>query len=635
MAFHYARDPSGIVVVTMDMAGQQANTMTDTYHRLMGETLARLEAEPDLAGVVFASAKKTFFAGGDLHGLMNAPPAGEATRAWLVEDKGFLRRLERLPVPVVAAINGVALGGGFEICLACNHRIILDDPGARTGLPEVTLGLMPGAGGAARLPRLIALPDALDLLLTGRAVPPREALALGLVDALCDRPEALVPAAIAWIQANPDAHRQPWEDPPVLSEAEMAQARALIAQTRADVLARTRGKLPGPLHIIDTVEAGLVFDIDAVLALETRHFLSLLGRPETRAAIATNFFATNAVRSGKLRPPGPRLAPGSVAVIGAGPMGAAFAAATAGRALPGWITDRCPEAAARAQTGTVQAVADLTGRAPDLIIEAVPEDLELKRKVIRATFPRLAPGGIYATTTATLPLARLAEAAADPSRVLGLHVFGPLREMPLVEIVATPDTAPDALARAYDFVQHLRKTPILVRDTPGFFTRRVFATYLDESLALLADGLDPQAIEQAAHDAGMARPPFQMQDEAGLGPHPTAQDIDHPEGQPPRIRPGHAFLPAEAEDRLLYIQSIETLRCLNEGVLRSEAEADLGSILGLGYPRHTGGALQHIRCTGIERFRDRAAALAARWGDRFALPDSAYDVLRDGRAQVA
>ncbi|WP_290685861.1 MULTISPECIES: 3-hydroxyacyl-CoA dehydrogenase NAD-binding domain-containing protein [unclassified Haematobacter] len=701
MGFDYARDAAGIVTVTMDMDGQSANTMSEAYHNLMGATVARLEAEAGLTGVIIASAKKTFFAGGELNTLLARGPADDAYRAWLNEDKGYFRRLERLPVPVVAAINGAALGGGFEIALACNHRIIVDDPAAITGLPEVTLGLLPGAGGAARLPRLIPLPDALELLLSGRAVPPQEALALGMVDAIVAGRDGLIPAAIAWIKANPDAGLQPWDrDPAPLTEAEMIAARAAVAAAAADVQKRTRGKMPGPKKIIEIVEAGLVLDIDATLALESRLFCDLIGLPETRAAISTNFFAANAIRSGKLRPEGARAKAGSVAVLGAGLMGAGIAHVTAARGLETWITDRSPalaqqgRAAAIAQSKAasddiarhLHAIPALSDQAPEVIVEAVFEDVDVKLDVIRETFPRLAEGGFYATNTSTIPVALLAEAAQDPSRFVGLHFFSPVPKMPLVEIIEGPQTSPDTLRRAYDFVQQLRKTPIIVKDSRGFFTSRVFSTYLNESLELLVDGMDPLAIEQAAVDAGMPMPPFRLHDDVMISLNHAAYEThrkidarlgvedgfpvpnrplrriaremtelgrpgrkagrgfyDYIDGQPPKIWDGlsrfreqdHDIPQAEAEDRILYVQAIETLRCLNEGILRNEAEANLGSILGIGFPRHTGGTLQFIRGVGIEPFRARAEELAAKWGPRFALPDAAYDVLRDGRVKVA
>lgn len=701
MGFDYVRDASGIVTVTMDMDCQSANTMSHDYHRLMGETLARLEAEADLAGIIFASAKKTFFAGGDLHGLFAAETGDDAYRAWLNEDKGFLRRLERLTVPVVAAINGAALGGGLEICLACNHRIIVNDPAAITGLPEVTLGLLPGAGGTARLPWLVNFGPALDLLLSGRIVAPQQALELGLVDQIVTDRDDLILAARAWIQNNPGAHRQIWDsNPDGLMQADVKAARAMIGEARAKMEKRTRGKLPGPRKILDIVEFGLTHNIDATLALETQLFADLLGLPETRAAISTNFFATNAVRSGKLRPDGPRSQPARVAIIGAGLMGAGIANVTAARGLPSFLTDTTLETAekglasalAQAASGAEGAIAKnlhaipaLGDEAPDIIIEAVFEDIDIKLAVIRDSFGKLASNGIYATNTSTIPIAILAQAAPDPSRFIGLHFFSPAPKMPLVEIIKGPQTCNDTLRRAYDFVLQLKKTPIIVSDARGFFTSRVFSTYLNESLELLVDGMDPLAIEKAAYDTGMPMPPFRLHDQVTISLNHAAYEThrklderlgiengfpvpnrplrriartmtqmgrigrkagkgfyDYADGREPVIWDGlsqfrehaHQIGQAEAEDRILYIQSIETLRCLNEGILRNEAEANLGSILGIGFPGHTGGALQFIRGIGIDRFRDRTEELATSWGERFALADNAYDILRDGHVKI-
>lgn len=703
MGFDYSRDASGIVTVTMDMDGQSANTMSPAYHQLMGATVTRLEAEPGLTGVIFASRKKTFFAGGDLHGLLVAEAGDDAYIVWLNEDKGFLRRLEKLPVPVIAAINGAALGGGFEICLACNHRIIVDDPAAITGLPEVTLGLLPGAGGTARLPRLIDLPEALDLLLSGRSVPPEKALQLGLVDEIVATVDDLIPAARNWINANPDAHRQPWDAEPdeVTTAFDTGTARAAIDSARAQMEKRTRGKLPAPRSILDSVEAGLLEDIDAALGRESQLFAALLGLPETRAAISTNFFAANAIRSGKLRPAGPRGKIRSAAIIGSGLMGAGIANVAAARGVSTWLTDRTPELAERGRASALaqfdparqnqiaenlHAVAALSDETPDIIVEAVFEDVDIKHDVIRESFGTLASDGLYATNTSTIPIAVLAEAAVDRSRFVGLHFFSPVPKMPLVEIIEGPETSPETLRRAYDFVQQLKKTPIIVKDSRGFFTSRVFSTYLNESLELLVDGMDPLAIENAAFEAGMPMPPFRLHDDVTISLNHAAYEThrkldarlgiedgfpvpnrplrriakamtemgrigrkagkgfyDYAEDGAPTIWEGlsrfreheHRISVEDAQDRILYVQSIETLRCLNERILRNEAEANLGSILGIGFPKHTGGALQFIRGTGIERFRDRSEELAERWGARFALPDSAYDVLRDGRAQVA
>jgi len=699
VGFDYSQDADRIVTVTMDMDGQSANTMSPEYHRLMGETLDRLEAEAGLAGVVIASAKKTFFAGGDLHGLLAMGPADQAYRDWIGVEKGYLRRLEKLQVPVVAAINGAALGGGLEICLGCTRRVILDTPAAIVGLPEVTLGLLPGAGGVVRMAAMLGVETALPLLLSGRALQPREAFDLGLVDELVADPADLVPAAKRWIRANPGAGTKPW-DRPGFSMANPVAAAAL-AKARADLSRKTRGLLPAPERILDILDATQSVDFDAALAEETAQFCSLIGLPETKASISTFFFAANAVRSGKLRPKGDKSRVTSAAVLGAGMMGAGIASVTAGRGIATTLTDQDQP---RAEAGKAAAIAMANPKAQDqvarlvtaeaglstggfdLIVEAVHEDIDVKHAVIRETFGKLGAAGIYGTNTSTLPIAVLAEACPEPERFVGLHFFSPVPKMPLVEIIQGERTSEDTLRRAYDFAQQLGKTPIVVCDSRGFFTSRVFSTYLNESLELLCDGMDPAEIERAAFVGGMPVPPLQLHDEVTISLNHAAYEAHRAldlrlgveDGFPVANVPlrriaremtemgrigrkaGHGFYDYaadgtrtlwpglsqfrarqesisldEARDRMLYIQSIETLRCLAEGVLRSEEEANLGSILGIGFPKHTGGTLQYIRGIGIDAFAARAEALAARWGARFHLPSETYDLLRDGAAKAA
>lgn len=302
MGFVYEKDADGIVTVTMDMEGQAANTMTPLYHILMGQTVSRLEADADLRGVVFASAKKTFFAGGDLNGLLAMDAADAAYLAWLEEDKSYLRRLERLPVPLAAAINGAALGGGYEICLACNHRVLVDHASAVVGLPEVTLGLLPGAGGVVRLTNLLGLEGALPYLLYGQQVPPREAFDHGLVDALCARREDLIPAAKAWILANPQSHTQPWDTPSYEPRHAPDLVAAVVTAARTELLEKSLRISTAAERILEVAAEASRLPIDAALHYESVQFCTLIGTVETKAAIST-FFANKAMRSGKLRPP--------------------------------------------------------------------------------------------------------------------------------------------------------------------------------------------------------------------------------------------------------------------------------------------------------------------------------------------
>jgi 3-hydroxyacyl-CoA dehydrogenase/enoyl-CoA hydratase/3-hydroxybutyryl-CoA epimerase len=315
MGFMYEKDDDGIVTVIMDMEGQSANTMTPLYHLLMGQTVSRLEAETGLRGVVFASAKKTFFAGGDLNGLLAMDAADAAYLAWLEEDKGYLRRLERLPVPIVAAINGAALGGGYEICLACNHRLLLEHASAVVGLPEVTLGLLPGAGGVVRLTNLLGLKGALPHLLYGEQVPPRAAFDHGMVDALCARREDLIPSAKAWILANPHSHTQPWDSPLFEPRYDLHCVEAVVTAARNALLQRSHRVSAAAERILDVAAEAIRLPLDAALHYESVQFCTLIGTVATKAAIST-FFAKKAIRSKKLRLLDPNIPVESVTALG-------------------------------------------------------------------------------------------------------------------------------------------------------------------------------------------------------------------------------------------------------------------------------------------------------------------------------
>ncbi|TYO89611.1 3-hydroxyacyl-CoA dehydrogenase NAD-binding domain-containing protein [Oceanicella actignis] len=709
MPFHYEKDADGVVVVTMDMDGQSANTMNAQFRELMAQTMDRLEAEQGLTGVVIASAKKTFFAGGDLNALLAVETADETYFRYVEENKAFLRRLERLAVPVVAAINGAALGGGYEIALACNRRICVDDPAAVTGVPEVTLGLLPGAGGVVRITALLGLEKALPVLLEGKPHAPARALELGMIDQIVPDRESLIPAAKAWIRANPDAHVQPWDRkgfryPGGDADAPNVRMTATVAPTL--LIRKTRGLSPAPERILDLAVNSMRMGFDSALRAESRAFCKLVVSREAKAAISTFFFGMNALKSGRFRPEGPRWRARSAAVIGAGMMGAGIAYAHAERGLETALRDVSDEAAragkaragaiaeARAKKGRLSAAEAeaLTARirptaqddfaGADVIVEAVFEDLALKEKVIADTFPLLSEEGIYGTNTSTLPVSILAEACPDPARFIGIHFFSPVEKMQLVELIAGEKTSAETIRKAWDYVRQIGRIPIVVNDSRGFFTSRVFGTYLDEGMALLRDGMAPAAIERAAWKIGMPVGPLQVHDEVSLEltmkVHATHKALDArlgvengfpadnaatlavagpmvemgrlgrkagagfydygPEGR--RLWPGLAQFAQgpgasmrDAEDRLLWRQAIEALRCLDEGVLRSQVEGDIGSIMAIGFPHHTGGALRFIRGMGPEAFKARADQLADAWGERFRLSERALARLRDdGRA---
>ncbi len=713
--FKYAKDADGIVTITMDMQGQGANTMNAAYLPAMSGVIGKLHAEQDLKGVVFASAKKTFFAGGDLNDLLKVERADEAAFAMVERNKAPYRALEKLPVPVVAAINGAALGGGFELCLACNRRIVVDASHAVVGLPEVTLGLLPGAGGVVRLTALIGLEKALPLLLEGKQLRPAEALKQGLVDEIVPTLEELVPAAKAWIKANPGAHTQPWDQKGFKYPGGGAVApniRQIAAVAPMMLMNKTRGLMPAPEKILDIAVNSMRMGFDAALRAESRGLTSLLATKEAKAAITTFFFGMQAIKAGKVRPAGERWQAGTSAVLGAGMMGSGIAWAHAAKGLSTVLKDTALEKAEKGKACSMQladksikrgsmtqekkavllglvtpATTDEAYRNCDLIIEAVFEDIDLKEQVIAASFKMLKSDGIYGSNTSTLPISILAESCPDPTRFIGLHFFSPVDKMKIVEIILGRKTSEVTLRKAYDYVQQIGYMPIVVNDSRGFFTSRVFGTFMDEGLQLLQDGMNPVAIERAAWKVGMPVGPLAVHDEvsmelsrkailthrklderpgvksSGIGAHNTATQVistamcelkrggrhygggfyEYAADGGKRLWSGLSQFKlrdaqvsmADAEDRLLYRQAIETLRCLDEDVLRSETEANLGSIFAIGFPAHTGGVLQFIRGIGIAHFADRAAELARRYGERFIIKESALEKLRQSKSWEA
>lgn len=702
--FVYERDADGVVIVTLDMAGQSANTMNARYVRVMDDILGRLRAEEALKGVIFASAKKTFFAGGDLNILGSIEKADAETLAYVEENKRPYREIEKLGVPTVAAINGAALGGGYELCLACNHRVVADDPGAVVGLPEVTLGLLPGAGGVVRLTALIGLEKALPVLLEGKPFKPAAARRLGLVDDVVSTAEALIPAATAWIHAHPETTAQPWDRKGFRhpgGDAASPHIRQLVTVASAMLVKKTRGLMPAPEKILDIAVNSMRMSFDAALRVESRGLTALMATPEAKAAISTFFFGRQAIKAGEARPEGEPWTPASSAVLGAGMMGAGIAWAHGLAGLPTVLKDVSLEAA---EAGKARS-AGLAGKrgmddaarsalldritpvdddaafdGADLIIEAVFEDVALKEAVIPETFARLGEGGIYGSNTSTLPIGLLAESCPDPARFIGIHFFSPVDRMKVVEIIVGAKTGDDTLRKAYDYVRRIGYMPIVVNDSRGFFTSRVFGTYLDEGQALLIDGVNPVAIERAAWKAGMPVGPLAVHDEVSMalskrvhdthlalderlgvkngfpadgshtkavahemvamgrgGRHYGGGFYDYAADGTKSLWPGLSQFAKgnggvsmqDAIDRLLYRQAIETLRCLDENVLRTEFEADLGGVLAIGFPAHTGGAIRFIRTIGVDAFAARAAELAEAYGERFGVAASALDRLRN------
>ncbi|CAL9374160.1 Fatty acid oxidation complex subunit alpha [Actinosynnema sp. ALI-1.44] len=672
MAIHFERDDEGVVTLTMDMSGS-ANVMNAEYHEAMGEAVAKLEAVRDeITGVVLTSAKKTFFAGGDLNLLVRVTPENAAEALGFLEDmKGQLRRLEKLGKPVVAAINGSALGGGFEIALACHHRVVLDDDRIKLGLPEATLGLLPGGGGVTRMVRLLGVQPALPLLMEGKQLRPQRALQAGIVHALASSREDLIAQARAWIKANPTPV-QPWDQPGyTVPDVKFGDpgVYSLLAAAPAVLRKKTHGVYPAPEKILAAAVEGALVDFDTALKVEGRYFVELVTGQVAKNMIGTFWFQLNEISAGGSRPSGVDATKVTkVGVLGAGMMGAGIAEVSAKAGIEVVLKDVTLEAATRGANGNpgvtpTDSDADLAGC--DLIIEAVFENRELKNKVLPAAEAAALPDAVIASNTSTLPITGLAQAVQDPTKFIGLHFFSPVPKMRLVEIIVGEQTSQETLARAFDYVLQIGKTPIVVNDSRGFYTSRTFGTYVTEAVSMIAEGVRPALIENIAKRSGMAVGPLAVSDEVtltlqlkirdqtladdpdiagALGDHPAFKVLEElvaegrtgksggagfyeypTDGGKKFLWPGLSRYAREdagvteqdIEDRLLFIQSLETVRCLDEGVLNSVADANVGSVFGFGFAPWSGGTLQFINSYGVSEFVERADYLADTYGERF------------------
>jgi 3-hydroxyacyl-CoA dehydrogenase / enoyl-CoA hydratase / 3-hydroxybutyryl-CoA epimerase len=703
----WERDEDGVVVLTLDDPNGSANIMNAAYRASMAATVDRLEAEKDsIRGVVITSAKTTFFAGGDLNDLLAVEPDQAAELARGVRAiKAQLRRLETLGKPVVAAINGAALGGGLEIALATHHRIVVDDASVRLGQPEVKLGLLPGAGGVVRHVRKLGIVDALmQVLLQGQELRPGKALELGIVDELVASREDLVPAAKRWIEANPEAV-QPWDVKGYKIPGGTPSSPAL-AQNLPAFPANLRKQLkganyPAPHHIMAAAVEGAQVDFDTALEIEGRYFVDLATGRVAKNMIQAFFFDLQQVSGNRGRPEGlERFAPAKVVVLGAGMMGAAIAYVCARAGIEVVLKDVSAEAARRgkgyseglvakavergrsseedgdALLGRITPTADAADAAgADLVIEAVFEDPEVKAQVFAEIEPRLASGALLGSNTSTLPITGLAEGVSRPRDFIGLHFFSPVDKMPLLEIIRGEQTSDETLYRALDVAKLIGKTPIVVNDSRGFFTSRVIGTFINEGIAMLTEGVPAPSIEQASAQAGYPAPVLQLSDElnlklmrkirvaardaagasaSGWDAHPSEQVIDrmldefdrpgklegagfyeYAEGKRTRLWPGlrEAFpvvadpsviALGDLEERMLFIEALEAVKCLDEGVIETVADANIGSIFGIGYPGWTGGVLQYINgyAGGPAGFVARARELARTYGERFEPPAS-------------
>nr|WP_187353782.1 3-hydroxyacyl-CoA dehydrogenase NAD-binding domain-containing protein [Dietzia kunjamensis] len=715
--FRWEQDGDGIVTLTMDDPDHGANTMNARFIDDFSATVDRIEAEREsIKGVVLTSAKKSFFGGGDLKSMIKAgPDQADELFERSMSIKGRMRALETCGVPVVAALNGAALGGGLELALACHHRVMADARGAKVGLPEVTLGLLPGGGGIVRTVRMFGLAQAVpNILMSGRSFAPDKALKAGLVDEVVE-PEKLLDAAKAWIKTDPEAS-QPWDRKGwtlpggTISDPALA---GVLPSFPANMRKQTKGApSPAPRAIMAAAVEGSQVDFATAEKIEARYFVSLVTGPIAKNMIQAFFFDMQHCSSGGARPKAadgseiPRTQFTKVGVLGAGMMGAgiAYVCAKAGIEVVLKDVEQSSADKGKAYSESIEAKALERGRTTqeksdallaritpttdpqalagcDLVIEAVFESPELKKKVFQEIEDIVAPDALLGSNTSTLPITDLATGVKRPEDFIGLHFFSPVDKMQLVEIIKGDKTTPETLAKAIDLTLAIRKIPIVVNDSRGFYTSRVIGTFVNEAIGMLAEGIEPATIEQAGRIAGYPAAPLQLSDELNLNlmvkirqatrdaaeaageefvPDAVDQVIlkmveelersgraagagfyEYADGKRAGLwsglreafntSPDNAPPLQDLIDRMIFAEVLETQKCVDEGVIVDDADANIGSIIGIGFPAWTGGTRQYAKnysepgakvATGYKGFVARAEELAAKYGERFAPTES-------------
>lgn len=694
-AVKYETDADGIVTLTLDLPGRSMNVLNEELTAPLAAAIETIAGDDSVKGVILTSGKREFLAGADIDKVFRITDPKQAF-AMAEAYKSLLRKLETCGRPVVAALNGTALGGGLELALACHWRVAIDDPKARFGLPEVKLGLLPGGGGTQRLPRLIGMQAALPLMLEGRHLNTGAAKQQGILDELASDRDDLLAKAKAWCRANPQPV-QPWDakgfkwpggdsrHPAVIQMLSIAPSMAA---------AKTQGNYPASTNIMSCVYEGGVVDFESGCRIESRYFANLVVSQVSKNMIGTQWFQLNAINKGKSRPDGfDKATVRTLGILGAGMMGAGIAYVSARAGIDCVLLDRTLEAAQNGKAYSAglldkdvkkgretpagkaaflerikptTAYSDLA--ACDLIIEAVFEDRAIKAEVTAKAEAAIPATATFASNTSTLPITGLAQASSRPEQFIGLHFFSPVDRMPLVEIIVGEKTSKATLAKGFDYVQQIRKTPIVVNDSRGFYTSRTFGTYLMEGKALLLEGQHPRAIEMAGLQAGMPVGPLALHDEVSLSlslhiMKQTSQDFAA-EGRSYTGHPGEAVVVTMVEaldrpgkkagrgfydypaagskgekklwpelsrhfplkeqlpqqeliERMMFAQANEAARCFEENVVMTVADTNIGSIFGWGFAPHQGGALQYINAYGVAKFVKRAEEFAAKYGPRF------------------
>ena len=689
----YSLDSDGVAVLTIDLPGKSMNVLTPELMDDLETLVKRVVADPAVKGAVITSAKKAFIAGADIKDMVTAYDRGVTLQEAFAFSNQLNRRLRAMETcgkPFAVAMNGLALGGGLEVCLACHYRVMTDDPRAVVGFPEVNIGLLPGAGGTQRLPRLIGVAEALPLILQAKNVNSQKALELGIVHELAPA-DQVVERARKWVLEKGDPV-QPWDKkdfklPGGAGAMTPRNAQNYTVSTSL-VAGKTQHNYPAPIAALSAIYEGCITPIDAGLNIESQYFATLLAGPVARNMMRTLFVNKGAADKLSRRPEGvEKSSVKKMGILGAGMMGAGIAYVSAkagmqvvlldsdlekaehGKAYSVGLLDKdiargySTEAKKQALLSLITPTADYAALAGcDLVIEAVFENVDIKADVTRKTEEVVAASTIFASNTSTLPITGLATASKRPKSFIGLHFFSPVDKMPLVEVIVGKKTSNEAIARSLDYVQQIGKTPIVVNDSRGFFTSRVFGTYTTEGIRMLAEGVNPALIENAAIMAGLPVGPLAVTDEVtielawkigkataeALGkayPSDPAEQVitimmglarkgkrygagfyDYPADGKKHLWAGLAqHFPlseqqpdvAAVKQRMLYIEALESARCFEEKVVTHPADADIGSIFGLGFPAWTGGVLSFIDTIGIGQFVKDCDRLAKAHGQRF------------------
>jgi 3-hydroxyacyl-CoA dehydrogenase/enoyl-CoA hydratase/3-hydroxybutyryl-CoA epimerase len=710
-------DADGIAVIAFDVPDKSMNTLTSSVMNELPQLAELIRTDETIKGAVITSGKASgFCAGADLGDLAGGMIGGASLQdafdaGWRMN--GALRAIETCGKPVAAAINGLALGGGLELTLACHYRVAGDTPKIQLGLPEIKVGLFPGGGGTQRLPRLIGVQAAMMAMTEGKSFRPNEAKGAGIIHEVVPAGTE-VEAAKAWIKGGGKAVA-PWDAKDFKQPGGGPYHPAGIQNFlvgNAMIKKQTYGNYPAALNLMKAVYEGIQVPIDAALRIETRYFIKTLMTPQAQAMIRSLFLSKQELDKGAVRPAGvPRTDPKKVTVIGAGMMGAGIAYVQALAGIETILIDRDQDSADKGKAhveellkkrlsrgqidqakydallGSVTATTDYELiKGSDLVIEAVFENREIKADVTKRAEAQLAEGAVFGSNTSTLPITGLAEASVRPEDFIGIHFFSPVDKMMLVEIILGEKTGQAAIAKTLDYVLKIRKTPIVVNDSRGFYTSRCFSTFLTEGMAMLQEGYAPALIDNVGRMTGMPRGPLEMHDDVALDlsykigkqtredlgdkyvPNPGEEIVatmveggrfgrkngkgfyDYPEakGSPKTLWAGltelapttksnaHAEEPSalayidELKTRLLYRQAVEVARCWEEGVIDDPREADLGAILGWGFAPWTGGPITLIDQTGLAKFVETADRLAAAYGDRFKVPQLLRDMAAKG-----